>query len=272
MCGCNLGCRRHRRPSGLSLAAITCTVVRMMANPRRHHGRKAYVPTRSGIIINRAVSASLAALRAMPPGSRPMLSVTKGGLQPGAAPGCGRSRALLRRCADAPRDRCAIAERRFVRSRCVTADSRHAARLQPGLARDPSSEYARASAAKLRPALQWLRGPGSRTRVRSCCARLASDAVECGRLSAAKARAGSARRRARGPATWTASCGACRMRSCIETFHAETGTGMCMQKLHTGTVPPVYAVSHALVCSFCIHYLCKIEGQPPKFQSAVAHN
>ena len=133
MCGCNLGCRRHRRPSGLSLAAITCTVVRMMANPRRHHGRKAYAPTRSGIIINRAVSASLAALRAMPPGSRPMLSVTKGGLRPGAAPGCGRSRALLRRCADAPRDRSAIAERRFVRSRCATAGSRRAARSQPGL-------------------------------------------------------------------------------------------------------------------------------------------
>ena len=157
----------HRRPSGLSLAAITCTVVRMMANPRRHHGRKAYAPTRSGIIINRAVSASLAALRAMPPGSRPMLSVTKGRLQPGAAPGCGRSHARLRRCADALRDRCAIAEGRFVRSRFVTADSRRAARLQPVLARDPSSEYARASAAKLRPALQWLRGPRSRTRVPS---------------------------------------------------------------------------------------------------------
>jgi len=157
----------HRRPSGLSLAAITCTVVRMMANPRRHHGRKAYAPTRSGIIINRAVSASLAALRAMPPGSRPMLSVTKGGLQPGAAPGCGRSHARLRRCADALRDRCAIAEGRFVRSRFVTADSRRAARLQPVLARNPSSEYARASAAKLRPALQWLRGRRSRTRVPS---------------------------------------------------------------------------------------------------------
>ena len=133
MCGCNIGCRRHRRPSGLSLAAITCTVVRMMANPRRHHGRKAYAPTRSGIIINRAVSASLAALRAMPPGSRPMLSVTKGRLPPGAAPGCGRSHARLRRCADAPRDRCAIARRRFVRCRCATADSRRAARSQPGL-------------------------------------------------------------------------------------------------------------------------------------------
>ena len=59
--------------------------------------------------------------------------------------------------------RCAIAERRFVRSRCVTADSRRV----PGLACDPSSEYARASAAKLRPALQWLRGRRSRTRVPS---------------------------------------------------------------------------------------------------------
>ena len=132
MCGCNLGCRRRRRPSGLRLFAITCTVVRMMANSRRHHRRKAYAPTLRGIIINRAVSASLAALRAMPPGSRPMLSVTKGGLRPGAAPGCSRSRALLRRCADAPRDRSAIAERRFVRRRCVTADSRRAARSQPG--------------------------------------------------------------------------------------------------------------------------------------------
>ena len=133
MCGCNLGCRCRRRPSGLSLAAITCTVVRMMANPRRRHGRKAYAPTRSGIIINRAVSASLAALRAMPPGSRPMLSGTKGGLRPGAARGCDCSHARLRRCADAPRDRCAIAEGRFVRRRCAPADSRRAARSQPGL-------------------------------------------------------------------------------------------------------------------------------------------
>ena len=105
ICGCNLGCRRRRRPSGLSLVAIPCIVVRMMTNSRRHHRQKAYAPTRSGIIINRAVSASLAALRAMPPGSRPMLRFTKSGLQPAAAPGCGRSRALLRRCADAPRDR-----------------------------------------------------------------------------------------------------------------------------------------------------------------------
>ena len=133
ICGCNLGCRRRRRPSGLSLVAIPCIVVRMMTNSRRHHRQKAYAPTRSGIIINRAVSASLAALRAMPPGSRPMLRFTKSGLQPAAAPGCGRSRALLRRCADAPRDRCAIARRRFVRCRCATADSRRAARSQPGL-------------------------------------------------------------------------------------------------------------------------------------------
>ena len=167
ICGCNLGCRRRRRPSGLSLVAITCTVVRIMANSRRHHGRKAYAPTRSGIIINRAVSASLAALRAMPPGSRPMLRFTKSGLQPAAAPGCGRSRALLRRCADAPRDRCAIARRRFVRRRCETAFCGERRAPSPVLACDPSSEYARASAAKLRPALQWLRGPRSRTRVPS---------------------------------------------------------------------------------------------------------
>ena len=135
ICGCNLrvGCRRRRRPSGLSLVAIPCIVVRMMTNSRRHHGRKAYAPTRRGIIVNRAVSASLAARRAMPPGSRPMLRFTKSGLQPAAAPGSGRSRARLRRCADAPRDRCAIARRRFVRRRCATADSRRAARSQPGL-------------------------------------------------------------------------------------------------------------------------------------------
>jgi hypothetical protein len=167
MCGCNLGCRRRRRPSGLRLVAITCIVVRMMVNSRRHQGRKAYAPTRRGIIINRAVSASLAALRAMPPGSRPMLSGTKGGLRPGAARGCDCSHARLRRCADAPRDRSAIAERRFARRRCATACSRRAARSQPVLACDPSSEYARASAAKLRPALQWLRGRRSRTRVPS---------------------------------------------------------------------------------------------------------
>ena len=178
----------HRRPSGLSLAAITCTVVRMMANPRRHHGRKAYAPTRSGIIINRAVSASLAALRAMPPGSRPMLSVTKGGLQPGAAPGCGRSCARLRRCADALRDRSAIARRRFVRRRCETAFCGERRAPSPVLARDPSSVHTRASAAQLRPGVQSLRGPGIATRVPSVPHDCRPNAVECGRLSAAKAR------------------------------------------------------------------------------------
>ena len=39
--GCNLGCRRRRRPSGSSPVAIKCIVVRMMAEARRHHGRQA---------------------------------------------------------------------------------------------------------------------------------------------------------------------------------------------------------------------------------------
>ena len=87
--------------------------------------------------------------------------------KPAAAPGCGRSRAHLRRCADAPRDRRAIAKRHFVRHRCETALCGERRKPSPGLGRDPSSEYVRASAAQLRPALQWLRGSRSRTRVPS---------------------------------------------------------------------------------------------------------
>jgi len=87
--------------------------------------------------------------------------------KPAAAPGCGRSRAHLRRGADAPRDRRAIAKRHFVRHRCETALCGERRKPSPGLGRDPSSEYVRASAAQLRPALQWLRGSRSRTRVPS---------------------------------------------------------------------------------------------------------
>ena len=147
-----------------------------------------YAPTLRGIIIKRAVSASLAALRAMPPGSRPMLSVTKGRLQPGAAPGCGRSRAHLRRRADAPRDRWAIAKRHFVRRQCETALCGGRRKPSPGLGRDPSSAHTRASAAQLRPGVQRLRGPGIATRVPSVPHDCRPNAVECGGLSAAKAR------------------------------------------------------------------------------------
>jgi len=171
ICGCttsNLGCRRRRRPSGLSLVAITCTVVRMMANARRHHGRKAYAPTRSGIIINRAVSASLAALRAMPPRDRGRCSAAR-------RADCGQARrraaaARTRVCAGAPMRRAIAA--RSLRAASFAVGARRPVRgarraCSPVLACDPSLEYARASAAKLRPALQWLRGPRSRTRVPS---------------------------------------------------------------------------------------------------------
>ena len=209
ICGCNLGCRRRRRPSGLSLVAIPCIVVRMMTNSRRHHRQKAYAPTRSGIIINRAVSASLAALRAMPPGSRPMLRFTKSGLQPAAAPGSGRSRARLRRCAEAPRDRCAIARRRFVRRRCETAFCGERRAPSPVLARDPSSVHTRASAAQLRPGVHWLRGPRSGPvplRCRTIAVRMRSNAADSPRR-----KHGAERREIMWAAA--ASCGACSVRS-----------------------------------------------------------
>jgi len=117
-----------------------------------------------------------------------MLSVTKGRLQPGAAPGCGRSCARLRRCADALRDRSAIARRRFVRRRCETAFCGERRAPSPVLARDPSSVHTQASAAQLRPGVQRLRGPGIATRVPSVPHDCRPNAVECGRLSAAKAR------------------------------------------------------------------------------------
>ena len=108
----------------------------------------------------------------------------KGILQPAAARGCGRSRAHLRRRADAPRDRRAIAKRHFVRRRCKTALCGERRGPSPGLARDPSSVHPRASAVQLRPGVQPLRGLGSgavplrcRTiavRMRLCCGRLAA--------------------------------------------------------------------------------------------------
>jgi len=87
----------------------------------------------------------------------------KGKLQPAAAPGCGRSRAYLRRRADAPRDRRAIAKRHFVRGRCKTALCGERRGPSPGLARDPSSVHPgpRASAAQLRPAVGVAARPGS---------------------------------------------------------------------------------------------------------------
>ena len=117
-----------------------------------------------------------------------MLGVMKGGLQQGAAPGCGRSCARLRRCADALRDRWAIARRRFVRRRCETAFCGERRAPSPVLARDPSSKHTRASVAQLRPGVQSLRGPGIATRVPSVPHDCRPNAVECGRLSAAKAR------------------------------------------------------------------------------------
>ena len=102
--------------------------------------------------------------RKLPSRLRPIgtkLIAMKGKLQPAAARGCGRSRAHLRRRADAPRDRWAIANRHFVRRRRETALCGERRGPSPGLARDPSSVHPRASAAQLRPGLEWLQGPGS---------------------------------------------------------------------------------------------------------------
>ena len=272
ICGCNLGCRRRRRPSGLSLVAITCTVVRMMANSRRHHGRKAYAPTRSGIIINRAVSASLAALRAMPPGSR--LSVTKGGLQPGAAPGCGRSRARLRRCADALRDRSAIAERRIVRSRCVTADSRRAARSQPGLGVRSELEIC----ARIGREAETCPAVAARSEIKDPCPFVLREVgVRCGRMRPTLR--GKSTRRERQETRAGSGDLDCVVWSVPHAFvhrnfPRRNGHWLCMQKT---------AYSAPRVCSFacpCMQFSASItwvrmqqdEGQPPKFQSAVAHN
>jgi len=110
----------------------------------------------------------------------------KGKLQPAAAPGCGRSRAYLRRRADAPRDRRAIAKRHFVRGRCKTALCGERRGPSPGLARDPSSVHPRASAAQLRPGVQPLRGLGSGAvplRCRTIAVRMRRS---CGRIAAAE--------------------------------------------------------------------------------------
>ena len=107
-------------------------------------------------------------------------------MQPAAAPGCGRSRAYLRRRADAPRDRRAIAKRHFVRRRCKTALCGERRGPSPGLARDPSSVHPRASAAQLRRGVQPLRGLGSGAvplRCRTIAVRMRRS---CGRLAAAK--------------------------------------------------------------------------------------
>ena len=110
----------------------------------------------------------------------------KGKLQPAAAPGCGRSRAYLRRRADAPRDRRAIAKRHFVRRRCETALCGGRRKPSPGLGRDPSSAHTRASAAQLRPGVQPLRGLGSGALPLRCRTIAVRMRRSCGRLSAAK--------------------------------------------------------------------------------------
>ena len=110
----------------------------------------------------------------------------KGILQPAAARGCGRSRAHLRRRADAPRDRWAITKRHFVRRRCKTALCGERCGPSPGLGRDPSSVHPRASAAQLRPGVQPLRGVGSGAvplRCRTIAVRMRRS---CGRLAAAE--------------------------------------------------------------------------------------
>ena len=106
--------------------------------------------------------------------------------KPAAAPGCRRSRVHVSRCADAPRDRRAIARRHFVRRRCETALCGLRRKPSPGLGRDPSSAHTRASAAQLRPGVQPLRGLGSGAvplRCRTIAVRMRRS---CGRLAAAK--------------------------------------------------------------------------------------
>jgi len=110
----------------------------------------------------------------------------RGKLQPAAARGCGCRRAHLRRRADAPRDRWAIAKRHFVRRRRETALCGERRGPSPGLARDPSSVHPRASAAQLRPGVQPLRGLGSGAvplRCRTIAVRMRRS---CGWLAAAE--------------------------------------------------------------------------------------
>jgi hypothetical protein len=107
----------------------------------------------------------------------------RGKLQPAAARGCGCRRAHLRRRADAPRDRWAIAKRHFVRRRRETALCGERRGPSP---RDPSSVHPRASAAQLRLGVQPLRGLGSGAvplRCRTIAVRMRRS---CGRLAAAK--------------------------------------------------------------------------------------
>ena len=107
----------------------------------------------------------------------------RGKLQPAAARGCGCRRAHLRRRADAPRDRWAIAKRHFVRRRRETALCGERCGPSP---RDPSSVHPRASAAQLRLGVQPLRGLGSGAvplRCRTIAVRMRRS---CGRLAAAK--------------------------------------------------------------------------------------
>ena len=139
-----------------------------------------------------------------------MLSCTKGGLQQGAAPGCGRSR----RCADALRDRSAIAERHFVRCRCVTADSRRAARVQPGL--DVRSELG--ICARIGREDETCPAVAARSEIRTCVPSVPHDC----RLNAAvlrltrrgESKDHNAARRDQAAAASAAACGAC-ARLCV---------------------------------------------------------
>ena len=156
----------------------------------------------------------------------------KGYLQPAAARGCGRSRAHLRRRADAPRDRRAIAKRHFVRRRGETALCGERRGPSPGLARDPSSVHPRASAAQLRPGLEWLQGPGSgpvSLRCRTIAVRMRSNAADSPRRKHGAERS---------KIMWAAaaSCGACSVR--LNAF-----VSMGKERVRPSLVPSLYHLS-----------------------------
>ena len=187
----------------------------------------------------------------------------RGKLQPAAARGCGCRRAHLRRRADAPRDRWAIAKRHFVRRRRETALCGERRGPSP---RDPSSVHPRASAAQLRLGVQPLRGLGSGAvplRCRTIAVRMRSNAADSPRRKHGAERS---------KIMWAAaaSCGACsvRLNAFVSMGKERVRPSLVPSLYHLSTIPLSCTIYHPLPPSTTLYHPLP-SGLPRNVSSAL---